>query len=99
VAGCMGSHQRLEYTTLGDTVNTAARLESFDKDFIDPELPPTHCRILIGEPTHRRLGDLFETKRLLNKQLKGKTEETTIYWVVGEALTNSYATESDRRLP
>ena len=85
VAGCMGSDNRLEYTTLGDTVNTAARLESFDKTFVDPELPPTNCRILIGAPTQRRLGNQFTTKQLPDKELKGKTQATAIYWVVGDS--------------
>ena len=35
VAGSLGSAQRLKYTTVGDTVNIAARLESYDKDSAD----------------------------------------------------------------
>lgn len=31
-AGCLGSAQRMKYTTFGFTVNTASRLESFEKD-------------------------------------------------------------------
>ena len=32
VAGSLGSAQRLQYTTVGDTVKIASKLESFDKD-------------------------------------------------------------------
>jgi adenylate cyclase len=82
VAGCMGSANRLEYSTIGDIVNTASRLESFDKDKgMDP---PTHCRILIGEPTLRRIGPTFETLKVETIRLKGKEETTTIYRVLHE---------------
>ena len=55
VAGSLGSAQRLKYTTVGDTVNIASRLESFDKDLVDPDLADSPCRILIGETTLRYL--------------------------------------------
>jgi adenylate cyclase len=55
VAGSLGSAQRWKYTTVGDTVNIASRLESFDKDLVDPDLADSPCRILIGETTLRYL--------------------------------------------
>ena len=55
VAGSLGSAQRLQYTTVGDTVKIASRLESFDKDLVDPDLADSPCRILIGETTLRYL--------------------------------------------
>src|SRR5215468_2891155 len=51
VAGSLGSAQRLKYTTVGDTVNVASRLESFAKELVDPDLGDSPCRILIGETT------------------------------------------------
>jgi len=55
VAGSLGSAQRLQYTTVGDTVKIASKLESFDKDLVDPDLADSPCRILIGETTLRYL--------------------------------------------
>ena len=82
VAGCIGSTDRLEFTVMGDTVNTAARLESFDKDYAtdDP------CRILIGHPTFELLDGQFTTELVQTIELKGKQRRTTIYRVLGRKL-------------
>jgi adenylate cyclase len=83
IAGCLGSASRLEYTTLGDTVNTASRLESWAKEYNDPELPVGDCRILIGESTHALIADQFRTSRVGEIKLKGKERPTTIHRVLG----------------
>jgi len=75
VAGALGSSRRMKYTTVGDTVNTAARLESYDKDFARESL----CRILIGESTLKYLGNQFKTCRVGEGALKGKDHKITIY--------------------
>ncbi len=57
VAGSLGSAQRLKFTTVGDSVNIASRLESFQKDSEDTWMNGEVCRILIGETTRQYLGD------------------------------------------
>jgi adenylate cyclase len=87
VAGSLGSARRMKYTTVGDTVNTAARLESFRKEEFESELessaPAALFRILIGDSTHRHLGDEFETECLGGHSLRGRSEPITIYRVWG----------------
>jgi len=80
VAGALGSFQRMKYTTIGDTINIASRLESYDKDLGKDAL----CRILIGESTLRYLGPEFRTERIGEVSLKGKEEKITIHRVLGE---------------
>jgi len=83
VAGSIGSAARLEYNLHGDTVNTASRLESFDKVGFAPDYFNTPCRILVGEPTLRLLGDQFHTELVGEFQLKGKVHSIRIHRVHG----------------
>lgn len=79
MVGSLGSVERQEYAVLGDTVNTASRLESFDKN-IEPD---NLCRILIGESTLKLIrGHSFQTEQVGEVKLKGKQTQTTIYRVI-----------------
>jgi len=84
-AGSIGSDERFEYAVVGDVVNTAARLESYDKTFADPDLEPLRCRILVGAPTHDLAGSFFRTKEIGLLEVKGKVNKVSVFQVLGDS--------------
>lgn len=74
VAGYLGSSKALEYTVIGDTVNTGARLCSLAKA----------GEIIISHNTYEACGDLFEVQELPPTNVKGKSLPLKIYNVLGE---------------
>ena len=83
VAGSLGSSQRMKYTTVGDTVNSAARLESFDKEAFKKETDSAF-RVLIGESTRQRLGPSYSVACIGSHFLPGKNKKITLYRVRGK---------------
>jgi len=77
VTGSVGSRQRLNYTTIGDSVNIAARLESYDKS-----LDGGICRILISEETYQHTHNQFTTQFIGTVQLKGRQQSIKIYQIL-----------------
>ncbi len=97
IAGSLGSTKRLKYTTIGDTVNIASRLESFSKDILGFESGDKTCRILIGESTVRYLGNQFRTKKIGELSLKGKTEKITAYCLIDQENEYSNVVKREER--
>jgi adenylate cyclase len=71
IAGNIGSPRRLDYTVVGDVVNTAQRLMS----------NAAGGKILIAESTASKLGDSFDLKRLPAMKVKGRSEAVPVFSV------------------
>ncbi|MCZ4316717.1 adenylate/guanylate cyclase domain-containing protein [Comamonadaceae bacterium G21597-S1] len=84
VAGCLGSTQRMKFTTLGDVVNTAARMETYGKDDPAVTAPDAISRVLMSDETARRIGDGFVTTVVGDLRLKGKASPVRVYRLEGE---------------
>ena len=83
VVGCVGAPGSLKFTSVGDTVNTAARLEAFDKQHFMDESHEVASRVLVSEETWRRTQGEFEVQELGAHSLKGKRAPLKIYRVIG----------------
>jgi adenylate cyclase len=82
VAGFLGNAQRMKYTTIGDTVNTAARLESYGKELPEMTAAEGDCRILVAATTAARLGTDYQLEAVGDLQLKGKAAPVSVFKVL-----------------
>ena len=73
VVGNIGCEFRMDYTAIGDTVNTAARLESRAKA----------GEILISDAVYRQLQGRIEVEEVGEMELKGKSKSVMVYRVTG----------------
>lgn len=92
MAGCLGGTERLEYTVIGDTVNTASRLESAGKAIDVPDAALRSCCITIGESTRRLLGDTVALLPVGAVELKGKEQRIEAYYVLRRHQSSTEAT-------
>jgi adenylate cyclase len=83
LVGTLGGSQRVKYTSVGNTVNVASRLESFDKELSAPDPTGNPCRILVSEATRRHLGEQFTAEKIADTRLRGQSQSTSIYTVTG----------------
>ena len=83
VAGCLGSAQRMKYTTIGDVVNTSARLESYGKEIPERFLDP-FCQIMVAASTVEQLDDSYDLEPVGTLQLKGKSQGVEVFALMGE---------------
>jgi adenylate cyclase len=77
VVGSLGHPQRMEFTAIGDGINTAARLETATKQF--------GVRILVGEAVEELTRGEFCYRRVARVRFKGKVKAIEVYTVLGES--------------
>lgn len=76
IAGNVGTIDHMEYTAIGDTVNTASRIEELTKD--KPNA------LLISESTYIPIADEIMVEELGLQIIRGKEEKVKLYRVIGK---------------
>ena len=77
VVGNMGSRNRMDYTMMGDTVNTAARLEGVNKIY--------GIYTLVCETTFKKASQRVWGREIDSINVVGKAEPVAVYQVLGYA--------------
>lgn len=75
ISGTIGSSERMEYTVIGDTVNTASRVESSTKAF--------GTDLLISGEVLEKISEKFVTDFAGAAEVKGKSEPLKMYKIKG----------------
>jgi PAS domain S-box-containing protein len=73
ILGLVGTEKRLEYTAIGDSINTAKRIQE----------NTTPNQILISEDAYAHVADKLAARPVASFQAKGKSDPIKVYEVIG----------------
>jgi adenylate cyclase len=90
VSGNIGSHERMEFTSIGDTVNTAARLEQINKDL--------GTKIVICQSTYDALGNSVPAYAVGTQVIRGKNREVRPFVVEHDRVSSARLEELRSRI-
>jgi len=90
VFGSMGAKDRMDFTSIGDTVNLAARLEGTNKEY--------GTKTLIAESVYDKVKDAFLCREIDLVAVKGKTKPVRIFELLQETRSASEKLERMKKV-